>query len=148
MGFLFLDVDDTDWKIKISSLKGALQSLGPKVMSVAGQILTRNLVDITPVKTGRLRASIQTTITETYAQVETTAGYGKFVDEDTAPHDIYARFARFLRIPLPNGEVIYRTHVRHPGTKGQNLRERTVETSAPEISDAIGQIYQQDVIMV
>jgi len=73
--------------------------------------------------------------------VETTAGYGLFVDEDTKPHKIVGN--PVLVFPW-RGKIFIRRSVNHPGTKGQQFRRKTLDNSKQEILLQITNTYNRE----
>lgn len=75
--------------------------------------------DIIPVKTGDLRDSINWDENGIWS----TSEYFKYVDEDTKPHKIEGSPLVFNI----GGTTVFSTYVMHPGTKGQNLTDKTIK---------------------
>lgn len=130
-----------DFDLKISTLRNVIPDLIPEFVSNSADIVFDNFQKNTPVKTGTLKASEVKEVEKNSALIYTTSGYGKFVDEDTKAHTIRARRAKFLRFEI-NGEVFFRKEVRHPGTKGQHFKAKTIEESRDPVLARIIQIYR------
>lgn len=60
------------------------------------------------------------------SSVDTSVAYALFVNEGTAPHDIYPKTARALRFTV-GGRTVYAKHVHHPGTQGTHYIEQSIE---------------------
>ena len=140
---LRIDLDTRDYDTKMRFFRNNLPQLPPKAVKGATDIIEKNMVQVVPVKTGNLRESIKKRVTGIFGIVETTAGYGKFVDEDTKPHKIIGN--PFLAFPF-RGKIIIRRSVNHPGTKGQQFRRKTLENSQQEVLGEIVRVYNQEVI--
>lgn len=134
------NIDTTDYDVKIAFFNSGMENVAPQINSSSADIIEKNLIKNTPVKTGVLRGSIIKQVEKTSAVVMTTAGYGKFVDQDTKPHRIFGR--PFLRFVI-NGTVFFRRFVDHPGTKGQQFKAKTVNESRDEINNSIVKIYKE-----
>ena len=76
------------------------------------------LQGIMPRKTGAMKASVRYNNNEIWS----TSKYYHFVDKGTRPH----RIEGLLRFKI-NGATIFSRGVDHPGTKAQNLSERTMK---------------------
>jgi len=103
------------------------------VSDVADQVEVQAKI-LAPVgQTGHLRGSIRKipvfSIRGPTFRVEATASYAPFVENDTRPHDIKARNAKFLRFRV-GGRVVYAKIVHHPGTKGQHFLAKAVRQVA------------------
>lgn len=84
---------------------------------------------LSPVDTGRLRASIQARPRVTFrgptVRVVADVNYAPFVENDTRPHIIRPKKGKYLRFKV-GGHVVYAKIVHHPGTKGKHFLERAV----------------------
>ena len=138
MGLVNLEIDSTDFDLKIRALHSGMEEIGPKVIKDTIMVLEEELKAITPVRTGKLKASIISEVWGLSGEVSTNSGYGLFVDVDTKPHVIEGN--PFLRFEIGN-KVIFARRVFHPGTKGQNLRGRALKNTARVIDEIISRIY-------
>lgn len=91
------------------------------VSRITRRTLNRSAV-LTPVDTGRLRASGQMRVgrfgSEVRGEVEYDAHYARVVHDGTAPHVITPRTRSALRFTV-GGRVVYARRVFHPGTRGR-----------------------------
>lgn len=138
---LRIDLDTSDYDVKMRFFRSKLPSFPPKAVKGATDIIEKNMVQVVPVKTGNLRNSIKKSNIGMTGKVETTAGYGLFVDEDTKPHKIVGN--PVLVFPW-RGKIFIRRSVNHPGTKGQQFRRKTLDNSKQEILLEITSIYNQE----
>jgi hypothetical protein len=53
--------------------------------------------------------------------MECDVPHASFLDQGTAPHDIYPRYASALRWYDEGGNPVFAQHVHHPGTKGDGF---------------------------
>ena len=140
---LRIDLDTSDYDVKIDFFRNGIRELPGAAVLGATNIIERNMRDNVPVKTGKLRDSIEKTVFGTQGVVSTTSGYGLFVDENTKPHIIRGKpLLRFFW----KGKWRIRHWVQHPGTTGQQFRRKTLIASQPEILSEIAHIYNQKVL--
>lgn len=139
---LRIDLDTNDYDIKMRLFRNVLPEFPAKAVKGSTDIIEKNMVQVVPVKTGNLRDSIKKSISGIQGKVETTAGYGLFVDEDTQPHKIVGN--PLLVFPW-RGKIFIRHSVKHPGTKGQQFRRKTLDNSRQEILSEIVRVYDQEV---
>jgi len=85
-----------------------------------------------PVRTGKLRRSIEKRVAGLKAEIGPTVPYAIFVERGTRPHIITPVRAHALRFEV-GGEVIFARLVRHPGTKPQPFVRETAEETARRI---------------
>jgi hypothetical protein len=138
MSFHF-EIDTSEYELKMLQLSDGLQDFTPQLVAESALIMRDIMKDTVPVKTGKLKASIRADILPLSAEISTNSGYGLFVDEDTAPHEIHARGkeaggANFLRFVI-GGTTFFRRMVFHTGTKGQQFRRKTIKRSIPIIDE-------------
>ena len=94
----------------------------------------------TPVRTGRLRASVNGRVIPATAAGGVVRGtltigmpsYARFVEEGTRPHVIVARRKRALAFKV-GGKVVIVRRVRHPGTKGAHMLRDGMAAARPRI---------------
>jgi hypothetical protein len=138
---LDVDVDSSDYELTIINLQNGLPDFLPEIIAESAFILRDVMKEVVPVKTGKLKASIRADILPDSAEISTNSGYGKFVDQNTAPHEIHARGkeaggANFLRFTI-GGKTFFRRMVFHTGTKGQQFRRKTIKRSIPIIEEVM-----------
>ena len=138
---LRIDLDTSKYDVKIRLFRNNLPQFPPKAVKGATDIIEKNMVQVVPVKTGNLRDSIKKRTAGVFGIVETTAGYGKFVDEDTKPHKIVGNPLLAFQW---RGKLFIRRSVNHPGTKGQQFRRRTLDNSQQEITGEIARVYNEE----
>lgn len=108
-----------------------LEEVGVPIVKARGfekGLSNTSIVLIHAEKTGFLKAAIRWGL-----KTEDGKPLDLFLEEGTDPHDIEARFASFLKIPLENGVTIFRKKVRHPGTTAMNI----FKDSVSEVEKAI-----------
>lgn len=80
-------------------------------------------------RTGALRASITRGQKSTWVHfIKATAPHATYVEEGTRPHRIQAR-GRALRF-VQHGELRFRRHVNHPGTKATHFMDEAATVGA------------------
>ena len=141
---LRIDLDTKDYDVKMRLFRVNIPSFPTKAVRGATDIIEKNLVQVVPVKTGELKGSIRKSVIGNQGKVETTSGYGLFVDEDTKPHKIVGN--PWLAFPGRSGKIIIRHSVNHPGTKGQQFRRKTLDNSQQEIIAEIINVYNTNMV--
>lgn len=86
------------------------------------------LRSIVPVKTGKLKRSIR----HDQKDIWSVSPYYNYVDEGTRPHRIEG-----LLVFKIHGATIFSRGVDHPGTKAQNLTDRTVKYIEGNIKNVV-----------
>lgn len=94
----------------------------------ARQVVNRAKV-LTPVDTGRLRASIKSTTTVYKSTISTNVKYAKFVHDGTNPHIIRPVRRQALRFTV-GGQVVFAKFVNHPGTRSRPFLTRALRQIA------------------
>lgn len=81
----------------------------------------------------------------TVVRVEWTANtpYARWVIEPTAPHEIRAKAARFLRFKGGGGTIVFTKKVKHPGTKGNDFAEQTMRHYEPVAQGAYTRMMRE-----
>lgn len=81
----------------------------------------------------------------TVVRVEWTANtpYARWVTEPTAPHQIQAKAARFLRFKGGGGSIVFTKKVNHPGTKGNRFAIDTMRHYEPVAQGAYTRMMQE-----
>jgi hypothetical protein len=138
-----ISLDTTEYDVKIVNGLSKIPTFSEFLVDETAKIIEQEMRATVPVKTGTLRDSIGTENFGQSARVSTNSGYGLFVDLPTKPHIIRARNALYLRIPLPDGKIIFRKQVFHTGTKGAFFRRKTLNRSAPKIQQAVQERLDQ-----
>ena len=141
---LRIDLDTSDYDVKISLFRSKIPTFPTKAVRGATDIIDKNMVLAVPVKTGELKDSIRKSVIGNQGKVETTSGYGLFVDEDTKAHKIVGN--PWLAFPGRSGKIIIRHSVNHPGTTGQQFRRKTLDNSQQEILAEITNVYNSQVV--
>lgn len=132
-----IDLDTRQYDITIAHTLRELPELSADFTLRTVFVVKDEMESNVPVKSGKLRRNIIAEASGNSGSVGTNTGYGLFVDLPTRPHVIKAKGAGFLRIPLPNGTIIFRKQVYHTGTKGAFFRKATLISSAPRIKETI-----------
>ena len=136
----YITIDTSDYDNKMSNLQSVLKRMPREIIEQGSAVIENDLQRNVPVRTGRLRNSITREVFDTSAVIRTNSGYGRFVNDGTAPHIIYPRNARFLRFEI-QGKVIYAKRVRHPGFIGRKFVELTLSESMPKIMELLKNIW-------
>jgi len=95
-----------------------------------------------PVKTGRLRDSMQFQTSGLSGEIRFGASYWIFVAMGTRPHIIRPVRARVLRFEV-RGQVVFAMRVRHPGTRPSPFIRRADERLARRIPDIFNRIWER-----
>lgn len=121
---LRIDLDTSDYDVKMTILRNKIPEFTPRLVMEGAEIIDEEMHNTVPVKTGKLKNSIQKFVEPMSATIQTSSGYGLYVDEDTSPHVIQGN--PILRFEV-DGEIIFRRKINHPGTKGQHFRRKTLD---------------------
>ncbi|MGI5151378.1 hypothetical protein ACQEVC_34280 [Plantactinospora sp. CA-294935] len=116
-------------------LTGAIGPVVSFVRSVARRVRTRAVLKC-PVDTGRLRSAHREEVGvrrgQVYGFVANDVEYAEMVHDGTGPHIIRPRRPGGVLRFEKGGEVVFTTHVNHPGTRAQPwLREAMEEVAVP-----------------
>lgn len=120
-------------------LRAARRAATSEITAGARQVTNRAKI-LTPVNTGRLRASIHYTVSHSgnpSAVVETNVNYAPYVHDGTRPHIIRPRRRQALRFRV-GGATVFATEVHHPGTSARPF----LTAALREISAQRGWIYR------
>ena len=156
----------SELRAKIAALEGA--NLGKPLLRALGLAAIREIGLLTPARTGNLRRSLDKRprmIGESTAQINMSADYALFVEDNTKPHEITPnarkalafstqgvinerfgtqakssfRLSGALRAPamrkFGNAAFIVVRKVHHPGTKGQHMMQRGAEKAVTGSGD-------------
>lgn len=134
-----IDVDTSDFDSKMPRVIDTLRSLPHRIVLEGAEIVQPEMANQVPVRTGFLRASIDSVVSENQSITSTNAFYALFVDQGTKPHWIEAHRSGWLRWEK-DGQVFFRRKVYHPGFEGRQFIAKTVEASIGKIRDAIERI--------
>lgn len=130
-------VDTSRFQAKMARLNQTVGGLQSKVIAGLAFQLEREMKIEAPVRTGRLRNSIEALIEIDKATVGTSVEYAKWVAFPTKPHSITPKTKEALAWPGGPGP---RKSVFHPGTKGNPFHLRAaakVKGDAQEIAETI-----------
>lgn len=129
---------DVDTRVVLNH--GELHRLG---QHHAGRLVLRTTAAVlarakatAPVRTGRLRASLESRIVrsrgEVVGEVSSPLNYMSYVHEGTRRHVIRPRRARALRFPMPAGSssIVFAMRVDHPGTRANPFLRQAMEDVA------------------
>jgi hypothetical protein len=105
----------------------------PKFIASAADYAQREMSLGSPVRTGRLRTSIEKKVERTKAFIGPIAPYAPYVESGTRPHEIRPVRARALRFVIGT-EVVFAMRVQHPGTRPQPFVRETAAKLLNEIS--------------
>ena len=123
---LRIDVNTKRYDIKIKLIRNSLPQLQTIGVSRAADIVQSNMENSVPVRTGKLRRSIEKVVSTTSAVVRTATGYGKAVDVGTKPRIIFGN--PILRFEIL-GKTIFARSVKFPGFRGRFYSRKTIEES-------------------
>ncbi len=138
---LRIDLDTTQYDVKMNIFRSELPPFPEKAVRSATGIIEENLIPVIPVKTGTLKGSVRKSVIGKTGKVETTAGYGLYVDEDTKAHKITGNPLLAFQW---RGKLFIRHSVNHPGTKGQQFRRQALDNSRIPILNEITRIYNTE----
>ena len=134
-----IELDTSDFDTKMIGIITDLPLIPDSFLDQGSALVEEIMRDTVPVKTGTLKASIQRQVLPDSAVIETTSGYGLFVDQDTQSHVIEPIFANFLKFEI-DGITVFARRVHHPGTKGQNFVARTLQAVRDQLSELLSKI--------
>jgi len=140
---LRIDLDTSDYDVKMNLFRSNIPSFPTKAVLGSTNIVEKNMVQVVPVKTGELKGSIRKSVIGNKGLVETTSGYGLFVDQDTKPHKIVGNPLLAFQW---RGKLVIRHSVNHPGTTGQQFRRKTLDNSQQEIIGEIIRVYNEEMV--
>ncbi len=129
-----ITVDTSDFDRKIGLVRAGIDEFIPRMVTEGTPIIQQELANQVPVKTGRLRASINSEISQDMSTTGTHTGYGLFVDQPT----VIGQFLRFMI----DGRMVYARQVYHPGTKGNFFIQRTMNIIVPQLTDLAKGIWE------
>lgn len=113
------------------TIRGASRA---ELETTSRQVMNRAKV-LTPVDTGRLRASIQIesrrtlTLRSVYT-IGTNVSYAGYVHDGTRPHRINPRNANGVLRFRMGGRIVYARYVNHPGTQARPFLDRALREIA------------------
>ena len=134
-----IDIDTDDFDKTMTKVNDTVRSMPFRIVSEGAQIVQPEMANQVPVRTGYLRASIDSVVSENTSITSTHAFYALFVDQGTKAHWIEAHRSGFLRWEDSSG-VHFRRKVFHPGFSGRQFVAKTVEASIDKIRDMINRI--------
>lgn len=129
---LRVEVDKTGADLKFDRLMEATPEMLEEWIRQGSVIVESDFLANMPVRTGYMRSTVRTSVSQFRAEISTNSGYGKSVNDGWPPRVIKARNAKSLRFEI-NGRVIFRKSVMHPGFRGHHFKERTVEGARPKL---------------
>ncbi len=139
-----LNTGDTVLRI---TLNEGLRAIGRLFVPAKG---TGPLADETPKRKGKLARSTYFTIGGSPevqeldilqpARSEEGDFYGLYVREGTAPHIIKPKRAKALRWTEPDGEVVFRRLVHHPGTTANKYHVRVLMAHVPDVQRIVNEM--------
>jgi hypothetical protein len=123
-----------------------------RAMHAAVLVGEAEIVQRTPVDTGRLRSSISSGVQRTPEGPEgivfvQQVAYAVPVEEGTRPHVIVPRTKRVLRFTSGN-RVVFARQVNHPGTKGRHMFREGAAAAEPEIRRIFERALQRAIVRV
>jgi len=100
-----------------------------KVMDFIAVKIEKTLKERVPVKTGRMKGSIQVEAYPDKRVVSVNVPYAMIVDQGSAPHIIKPRRKKALAFEK-EGSLVVKSKVKHPGFKGRHFISETLEFAA------------------
>jgi len=139
-----IDIDTSDWDAKSIRLRSGLDNLGSRIIEEGSALVEDELRNTVPVRTGKLRASVtRFSVTDTRAQIGTSSGYGRYVNDGVGPRII--RGSPILRFVI-DGVTFFRRQVFNPGFAGRHFKEKTIASAGIKIRDVIARIFKEEIL--
>ena len=132
-------VDSRGSEAKFTFLKRFIPGAAKRLIEEGSLIFFQEMHMAVPTVRGTLRNSIRREVQGLRAEVKTTSGYGKPVDQGSRPHTIRPVRAKALRIP----HIGFRKKVEHPGSKGRFFVRRTITKARPRIRQLVATIKRE-----
>ena len=114
-------------------------SLAERIIREAARRAEELIRERVPRRTGRLIRSIGSTIEGNRALVGVKAGYARFLEWGTRPHEIRPRHARALRF-VTRGRVVFARRVWHPGIRPRLFVLSAAEALRAELGDLASEV--------
>lgn len=122
----------------VKVMRGVMDSVAKSTMSVKRQAMI-NLTNNGSVKTGQLRANINTRISVFEGEVKAATKYAKGVEEGTKPHIIKPKKGKFLYWEGAKHPV---KMVKHPGGKAKPYLVPALEKETPILLKSLEDIIE------
>jgi len=100
-----------------------------KVMDFIAVKIEKTLKERVPVKTGRMKRSIQVEAYPDKRVISVNVPYAMIVDQGSPPHIIKPRRKKALAFEK-EGVIVVKSKVKHPGFKGRRFISETLEFAA------------------
>ena len=128
-----IEITQNDLNNMIPQFRRALQ----RSHDLTAQEVWGNLREYSPQDHGRLAGSWTLTKRgEMYSTVGTSVKYALVQNDGSKPYDIFPRSAKALRFVV-DGDVIFAKRVRHPGIKGKQYIEKSIDEANARISEFV-----------
>ena len=128
-----IEITQNDLDNMIPRFRRALQ----RSHDYTAQEVWGNLREYSPQDHGRLAGSWTLTKRgEMYSTVGTSVKYALVQNDGSKPYDIFPRSAKALRFVV-DGDVIFAKRVRHPGIKGKQYIEKSIDEANARISEFV-----------
>lgn len=135
-----LEITKNDLNNMIPQFRRALQ----RSHDLTAQEVWGNLREYSPQNHGRLAGSWTLTKRgEMYSTVGTSVKYALVQNDGVSPYDIFPRSAKALRFVV-DGAVIFAKRVRHPGIKGKQYIEKSIDEANARISEFVEMALQEE----
>ena len=142
-------LEDTAAKFQALASTGIYNS-PRRILDAIDPIVLDALKAEAPVRTGALQQSIYSALSGGYggsvSREYRALGYGRYVIEGTRPHDIYPVRAKALAFVSSGGDLVFATHVAHPGTKPNPFNQRALTNALPEVSSVARDNFRDVVV--
>lgn len=122
---VIVDIDTHRWDVKDEILHRAVNAFPELAIEGASMITLDILQKNTPVRTGKLKRSEIRNVFGKRATVQSTSGYGGFVNDGIRPSP--GRFVPAIGKRIRTGM--------HPGFRGRHFKERTIDEANPIIKE-------------
>lgn len=130
-------VDDTRLRQKIAEIQSIIPRIEQQTIASLALFLEGEMKREAPVRTSRLRTSIEAIVQQDRATVGSSVVYAIMVARGTKPHRIEPKNKLALKIPGLGFPV---RGVNHPGTSANPFDLRglaTLKANAPQIADQV-----------
>jgi hypothetical protein len=138
------------WKVyerKLAHFPKRYKSAMERAMRQATRIHVRSLRQVTPKKTGRLRAGwVVRRNTPVEGVIVNRVPYVNYIEFGTAPHVILPKRALALRFkPKGSSKYVFAKRVQHPGTRPYRMLKRAWQLDAHRIRTVFKREFQKEV---
>lgn len=132
----------TDAKVIRKSIKQwpeKLATVNAEFLPTAAKIVLSDAKRRAPVKDGRLKSSLQSSVSRDRAAVGTNVGYAAYVEYGTRPHTISVNGAKVLT----DKKTFFGKSVEHPGTTAQPYLRPAIDNNRKALVGLWRQIFRR-----